>query len=322
MRMDRISNTATRAIDSDHPERNTAGIAITACKILITVRTHTQRRALLRGWTASAACSLLACLAHPPLCFGFILCVDCPWVGSCVGRRNYRFFVGFIFSILVIGAFVCATSVLRVKHRCEELAREDAAAADGSQRAWTDYFNEGIHDEPAAFALALYAGMMALSVSSLVCYHLNLIRHGETTNESVRGVYVRHVNPYSQGFWSNCYRSLWAPLPPSELNFLADEVTPLSIPGMARSEQDLRKLRESYGEEPANRSAIAATAAAAVNSNGGARRPGAASHGTSTFSYQADLENQHDSLIDDPTGNLLRPNNALLQNQRSSLSQP
>lgn len=126
----------------------------------------------------------------------------CPWVGNCIGRRNYRYFVTFVLLVTVLTAMVLATSVAVVVQHVLDEHQLDLATV-------TQY--------PVASALCLFTFLMLWSLTSLCAYHLYLISIGQTTNEMVRRVYQDRYNEYNVGCRRNCLNIFCSPRPDSRL---------------------------------------------------------------------------------------------------------
>lgn len=140
----------------------------------------------------------------------------CPWVGTTIGIRNYRFFLLFIFTASLVCLYVCGTGVLAIKLEFDEL-KDDAHAKNESKPSVLKAFEEA----PAAVALTLYTALFFLFVGGLSFFHIYLVSTNQTTYENFRYGYDRSRNPYDQGCIAN-WASIWCvKTPPSKIDFRA-----------------------------------------------------------------------------------------------------
>ncbi|XP_063361522.1 palmitoyltransferase ZDHHC18-like [Cydia amplana] len=170
------------------------------------------REVLVRGRVVKLKYCFTCKLFRPPRASHCSLCDNCverfdhhcPWVGNCVGRRNYRAFYTFVVSLSFLAVFVFACAVAHVALEARSMG---LAAA--------------LRKEPAS---ALAAGVCFLSVWSvlgLAGFHTYLASTDQTTNEDIKGSFSSrrgggNPNPYSRGnACANCWHVLCGPLAPS-----------------------------------------------------------------------------------------------------------
>ncbi|XP_076891810.1 putative protein S-acyltransferase 7 [Bidens hawaiensis] len=153
-------------------------------------------------------------LYRPPRCSHCSICdncVDrfdhhCPWVGQCIGLRNYRFYFMFVSSATSLCIYIfafCWVYVIKIKN-------SEHTSIWGA-----------LIKTPASIALIIYTFICVWFVGGLTFFHLYLISTNQSTYENFRYRYDRTVNPYNRGILENFKEVFWGSIPPSKNDFRA-----------------------------------------------------------------------------------------------------
>ncbi|XP_029109062.1 probable palmitoyltransferase ZDHHC14 isoform X1 [Scleropages formosus] len=170
------------------------------------------REVIINGQTVKLKYCFTCKIFRPPRASHCSLCDNCverfdhhcPWVGNCVGRRNYRFFYLFILSLSLLTVFIFAFVVTHVILRSSQTG-----------------FLSALKDSPASVLEVVVCFFSVWSIVGLSGFHTYLIGSNQTTNEDIKGSWSskrgkENYNPYSYGsIVANCCAALCGPLPPS-----------------------------------------------------------------------------------------------------------
>uniref|UniRef100_A0A803Q461 S-acyltransferase n=1 Tax=Cannabis sativa TaxID=3483 RepID=A0A803Q461_CANSA len=167
----------------------------------------------------------------------------CPWVGQCIGLRNYPYFIMFISTSTIMCIYVFVFSWINI-------LRERSSI-------WVVMSRDIL-----SVILIVYCFIAVWFVGGLTVFHFYLICTNQTTYENFRYRYDKKKNPFNKGIFGNLKEVMCTRIPPSMINFrawvteeddaLSESVTTTSEREFADSSKDIEtgnKFNKDDGKE-------------------------------------------------------------------------
>jgi len=181
---------------------------------------QSQRTVEINGVTLPLKWCRTCHIFRPPRaahCSECNVCVErfdhhCPWMGQCIGKRNYRYFLGFVNSCCVLCSYTLGLSGVAV-YRAGTAAASAASAHAGKSG---DFLSYAMVHTPASVALVLFCALVLLCVGPLACYHCSLVCANKTTSEEIKETFTTR-NPFDISVCHNCNEACCDTLEPPKV---------------------------------------------------------------------------------------------------------
>ena len=145
-------------------------------------------------------------------CFDCNNCVErcdhhCPWIGNCVGKRNYIYFYLFVFSFTFMLLYLIAFCVAHIFKYCYDKIQENDEKQNTKKRDHIVAYS--LCDVIISLYLIFYCIVCLSFTIGLFIYHTYLILNNTTTKEVLKKIWNNKFgNPYKRDLNYNLYNSI------------------------------------------------------------------------------------------------------------------
>ena len=165
--------------------------------------THLRQLGYVREYKICDTCYIIRPLrsTHCGICDNCILRFDhhCPWIGTCVGKRNYPYFLFFLVLLNISQIFTVAVSIAHIIIQTMD-NKKKYEKSDGIKNEDSFLVGKVI----MSLYLIIFVLLTMVFTTGLLIYHIKIVKQEMTTKEELKKFFKNPFgNPYQRSTKQN-----------------------------------------------------------------------------------------------------------------------
>ena len=175
------------------------------------LKSHRERKTIyisqlgyFRRYKICSTCNIIRPLrtSHCGICDNCVLKLDhhCPWIGTCVGKRNYHYFFFFLIFLNLTQIFVGIFSVVYIATKIAF----DVKYYEKNKLYSGKEIKISFGNVVVAIWLICYVSLSMIFTTGLLIFHIKIIKYDKTTREELKKLFLNPFkNPYQRSVKEN-----------------------------------------------------------------------------------------------------------------------